>query len=870
MKTLFPKFSLAVFFLTATTHLSHAQYADGTGTGLHQNQIFWLEWGGPALTTTPVGFTSTNIAEGTYIWDLDPGLVRVVGQLTNIGTPTPPASGTLSLTPYNSGTWAGNGTTTLGDGLQLMYPGVNPVGMANLLVGGPTGAYSGGVIKFDIDLKLQMFIAGVWTDLAYPGMVMADAESMNSNGQGTEYISANTNGATGWQILDVRNDAGTIGQDPTKYKLDISNGGTSFKLYNNLQNDMGVQAIMYAQGATTLTDVQMQGRGVTALALGFIAPFDFGDAPASYGDAIHYIDNLTLNSTPITADGTYTVTDQTIATLVTPTANVYINLLPDADGGLNHYSPNADVDGATTVPNYDGSGTYTLTIPITNNTGQPSNLGAWIDWNLNGVFDPTEGVLQTNPASATTATFTWNGLTTNPDPNVNYIVRVRVTTDPLTSPTGGSTDGEVEDYALRASISIAGNVFDDGDGLTNNIVDGTGTNLTGVLYVNLVDNTGVVVATAAVLSDGTYEFAGALSGNYTLQISTNQGVTGSPAPTITLPTGWVSTGENEGAGTGNDGTVNTILPITITAGVQITDANFGIEQLPVPTTPVVPAIQANPGGVATLDITSQFTGTDADGTVTSIHFVGFPNDATTITINGITYTQVSWPPSGVTVALSGLSVTIDPVDGTVTPMVPFRVIDNAGKESATTANSSTPLPVTLTSFTVTKEGKGGSTQLNWSTTWESNSDRFEIEHSLNGKIWERLGVVNAAAESNVLQHYSFVDAAPADGSNYYRLKMIDSDATFSYSRIVSIVFDLDVKVILYPNPVVEKLSIAVDDISTVEKIQICNVAGEMIYAISKPKYSSLSVDMRYFSAGLYLIRITRTNGLVNLLKAAKQ
>jgi hypothetical protein len=147
-----------------------------------------------------------------------------------------------------------------------MYPGTNPVGIATSLNGGavPSSVFRG-VIKFDIALSLQMLINGIWTNLSYPGMIVADAESMNTTPSVTEYISATTTGSTGWQILDIRNDAASIDQDPTKYKLEISNSGSNFKLYNDQVNDMGVQAVMYAQGTTALTDVQMRGRGVTAV-----------------------------------------------------------------------------------------------------------------------------------------------------------------------------------------------------------------------------------------------------------------------------------------------------------------------------------------------------------------------------------------------------------------------------------------------------------------------------------------------------------------------------------------------------------------------------------------------------------------------------
>lgn len=861
----------AAALLLISTNVCQAQYANGTGTGLNQDQIFWLEWGGPALTTTPAGFTATNVVAGTYIWDLEPGLVRIVGQLSNIENPVAPTSGTLTLTPYNSGTWAGNGTTSLGDGLQLMYPGVNPVGIATRLTGGTNTPYSGGVIEFDISLQLQILENGVWTNVDYPGMVVADAESMTSTGAGTEYISADTDGA-GWQILDVRNDAASIGQDPTKYMLDITNGGSSFRLRNDQITDMGVQAVMFAQGATSLTNVQMRGRGVTALALGFVAPFDYGDAPASYGEVFHYIDELNLSGTPITTDGSYSVVNQTISSL-TPSSDVYINTPPDADGGLNHFSENADIDGATTIPNYDGSGTYTLTIPITNSTGLPTNVGAWIDWNQNGVFDASEAVMQTNPASATSATFTWTGLTTAPDPSVNYYVRVRATTDVLTGPTGGATDGEVEDYFLNAAVVISGNVFNDANGLTNGTVDGTGTNVGGTLFVNLVDGSGNVVASVAVGSDGTYEFGGALSGNYTVQLSANQGVAGSPAPAAVLPIGWVSTGENLGAGAGNDGAVNTILPITVTPGTPVTDANFGIEQPPVSddknhtiSQPVIGSSLSlngsgalnSPGPLTATDPEEGILSTGKTVTITDLSEM----DGNELYYNGVLVTAgtiiTNYDPSLLSIKFTGV--------GSTSADFEFAFSDAAG-QSGQTGNYhidwSTPLPVTLISFTAKKEV--GISVLNWETASETNSDLFLVQRSADAKSWQNLGSVKAQGESNVLAKYFFHDNAPLSGTNFYRLKMVDrgadgKDGSFAYSRIRELDFG-GVSINVYPNPVSGTLHISETVAGTLKDAAIFNVKGQKVF--QSTGVGSQQTSVQSWVPGIYLIKMVKTDGSVS-------
>lgn len=94
------------------------------------------------------------------------------------------------------------------------------------------------------------------------------------------------------------------------------------------------------------------------------------------------------------------------------------------------------------------------------------------------------------------------------------------------------------------------------------------------------------------------------------------------------------------------------------------------------------------------------------------------------------------------------------------------------------------------------------TYKSWTTTAESNSDRFEIERSLNGKQWEKIGTVEAQGESAATIDYSFKDATPAGADNYYRLKMIDKDLTFTYSGVRSVSFDGNLSLALYPNPVI--------------------------------------------------------------------
>jgi len=168
-----------------------------------------------------------------------------------------------------------------------------------------------------------------------------------------------------------------------------------------------------------------------------------------------------------------------------------------------------------------------------------------------------------------------------------------------------------------------------------------------------------------------------------------------------------------------------------------------------------------------------------------------------------------------------------------------------------------PLPVTLVSFDVTKEGQ--TVLLKWSTTAEINSDRFEVEHSLNGKIWNSIGIVESHGESKSLRDYQYAHYTPASGENLYRLKMVDNDGTFAYSRIRSINIDSrpsDLSV--YPNPSSDKLNIS--DYTSVKEIVISDLYGRSVYQSGSFSTGNGTVDVKNFTKGTYVVKITRLSG----------
>ena len=181
----------------------------------------------------------------------------------------------------------------------------------------------------------------------------------------------------------------------------------------------------------------------------------------------------------------------------------------------------------------------------------------------------------------------------------------------------------------------------------------------------------------------------------------------------------------------------------------------------------------------------------------------------------------------------------------------------------------TALPVTLASFNVKKEGNTAS--LTWTTTMETNSDVFEVEHSMNGKTWLKKGSVNAGGESLQSTSYSYTDALPEQGVNLYRLKMIDKDLTFAYSRIRNIEFNIVERTSMYPNPVADRLTLDVDDISQVTRIQLTDITGRPVFDKSRSASGNLSdkLDVSKLPSGMYVARITRSQGAIAYLKILK-
>ncbi|MBE9466591.1 T9SS type A sorting domain-containing protein [Dyadobacter subterraneus] len=216
------------------------------------------------------------------------------------------------------------------------------------------------------------------------------------------------------------------------------------------------------------------------------------------------------------------------------------------------------------------------------------------------------------------------------------------------------------------------------------------------------------------------------------------------------------------------------------------------------------------------------------GTV-KIPLVAVKGDAEILYATVVTEFNLSYPPSG------------NLIPGNDLMSAPVSVIS--------------PLPVTLLSFKATKENT--QVNLDWSTTSETNSDRFDIEHSQDGKDWNLIGSVASGVESKSRLDYHFLHTNPSNGNNYYRLKMIDKDETFAFSSIKNIEFEnLDLEI--FPNPVADHLTIKTNNWVNVNNIRLINLSGATVYDSGKTPLQSVNVTN--LKQGIYIMKIGKTDG----------
>ncbi|MCE6988253.1 M4 family metallopeptidase [Dyadobacter sp. CY323] len=177
------------------------------------------------------------------------------------------------------------------------------------------------------------------------------------------------------------------------------------------------------------------------------------------------------------------------------------------------------------------------------------------------------------------------------------------------------------------------------------------------------------------------------------------------------------------------------------------------------------------------------------------------------------------------------------------------------------AAAGSALPVTLVKF----EGKNTSegNVLVWETSTELNNDYFIVERSVDAEKFVEISRMEGVGNSAIRNTYSFTDNSFINYLNYYRLKQVDKDGTFAYSRMIAVESPGKDGLKYFPNPVQSLLNIKIPENGAKSgNVSVINAAGQVVLSKENVKIQKgeLSIDLSKLVTGIYQIVISTENG----------
>ena len=173
--------------------------------------------------------------------------------------------------------------------------------------------------------------------------------------------------------------------------------------------------------------------------------------------------------------------------------------------------------------------------------------------------------------------------------------------------------------------------------------------------------------------------------------------------------------------------------------------------------------------------------------------------------------------------------------------------------------STSDLPIELLRFEASYQAKD--VLLEWETAMEINNDRFEVERSVDGLDFRKIGLIQGQGTTTTSQAYSFVDEEAyflESSVFYYRLKQVDTDGQYTYSSIKVVKITRTKRgIYLYPNPVENELTIRFSDASQEERsVSVLNSLGQvLLYFDEIPSQFETTFDLGELPSGNYWVKV---------------
>jgi hypothetical protein len=178
------------------------------------------------------------------------------------------------------------------------------------------------------------------------------------------------------------------------------------------------------------------------------------------------------------------------------------------------------------------------------------------------------------------------------------------------------------------------------------------------------------------------------------------------------------------------------------------------------------------------------------------------------------------------------------------------------------ASNQSPFPVELSSFTA-KASMNGGIQLDWTTETEVDNYGFDILRQAQNDGWEKIGFLEGYGNSNSPKEYSFLDEGIYYGVYAYRLKQIDNDGTFEYSKVIEVDMNAPIGYELnqnYPNPFNPETTIKFNIAKPgFVKLSLYNILGELkgtlVNEFKEAGIHTVNINASELSSGIYIYKL---------------
>lgn len=168
-----------------------------------------------------------------------------------------------------------------------------------------------------------------------------------------------------------------------------------------------------------------------------------------------------------------------------------------------------------------------------------------------------------------------------------------------------------------------------------------------------------------------------------------------------------------------------------------------------------------------------------------------------------------------------------------------------------------PLPVELISFQA-KESQDG-VLLSWQTASETDNAYFELQRSENGKSFKSIVNIKGHGTSLETHEYTFLDVLPKEGNNYYRLKQVDFDGSFEYSKTIHFEWKntASSNLKIFPNPTNNELYYFMEDQTSIQAVYIYDAYGKMLL---QERDTDGLLELNTLEKGVYILEVQSEKG----------